>query len=246
MEESRELSQQMFDHPYNEFNYLTNQELRQQLLDKNKGDNFMEYIDKHQSKLFRQPMKLKLVNSSLDSPLDKSMSNDLIRLVSNNRRHTIQSSKSIANLPSLTNKIDSSKQTFHNNQTHSNKKHDHAEHHVKTTILNLSPLSISASSVTTGGLNSAANSSSSSNSSSINSLINNSNKNKLKLDQVATNLASEVGSITNTAVNTIQTDLKSVETSEVENVSNAKYHNNFTMKQPQQNIQFNCTFESLI
>jgi hypothetical protein len=210
--------------PYNEFNYLTNQELRQQL----------NTIEKNtQSHIFRQSNK---------STLEK----DLPRLVSNNRLRS-HASKSIGNLPSLTIKMNGENRpkTTLNNVTHKQ------EHQVKTTILNLSPLSISASSVTTG-LNSTASSSSSSNSnsSSINSLINNTNKNKIKLDQVATNLANEVGSITKTAVNTIATDLEIITNQEMSNSTDKdsseitnKFHSNFLK---QQNVQFNCTFESLI
>ena len=214
-----------FVQPYNEFNFLTNQELRQQL----------KSIEKNsQPHIFRQSNK-------------SSLEKDLARFVSNNLTKPI-TSKSIGNLPSLIiNGENTLKQTISN-------LNEKQENQVKTTILNLSPLSISASSVTTTGLNSTTNSSSSSNSSSINSLINNTNKNKIKLDQVATNLAGEVGSITKTAVNTIGTESRIIlemmptqdlshtaekDSSEITN----KFHTNFVK---QQNIQFNCTFESLI
>jgi hypothetical protein len=214
--------------PYNEFNFLTNQELRQQLKNIEKNS---------QSHIFRQSNK-----SSLDKDLSRIASNNLIKSIT---------SKSIGNIPSLTIKTNTEnilKQTIGN-------LNEAQENQVKSTILNLSPLSISTSSVTTG-LNSTTDSSSSSNSSSINSLINNTNKSKIKLDQVviATNLANEVGSITKTAVNTISTESKIIlDMLSSQDSSNStekdsfeitnKFHSNFVK---QQNIQFNCAFESLI
>ena len=252
---------------FNEFNFLTNQELREQLVAKSstctqENDRFMEYIDKSQPKLFRHSIKKVLPSTALSCQNNEPIK----RPVNAHRRHTIQdpklvTSKSIANLPSLTNKIEAQNSAL--KPTLMKKKQEHAEHQVKTTILNLSPLSISASSVTTGGTHSStansasssASSASSSNSASINSLIHSTSRSKLKLDQVATKLASVVGSITKTAVNTIATDSSSKLASEANETTppnsnsnltetgSPKFHSSF-MKQ--QNVQFNCTFESLI
>ena len=202
---------------YNEFNYLTNQELRQQL----HGNQPTNH-----SRIFRYSTKIDKTN------LDKAESNML---------HSSKKmvSKSIANLPSLTNKsfaLGPLKEALINAKK-ANKKQ---EHQVKTTILNLSPLSISASSVSN-----STSSSSHSNSSSINSLINNVNKNKIKLDKVATNLASEVGSVNTIATETKNISNESSNSSETDSnsLNASKFHSNFVK---QQNIHFNCTFESLI
>ena len=230
---------------FDELEYINSERLRQKSIDK-ANQTLMGLsltTSRPRVKLIKSNKFKKLNKTALSNgEAETTMSNDLIRLISDSKANSIKmTSKSVANLPSLINKSND----YNFKLLKTNKKEEQQEQQVKTTILNLSPLSISASSVSTSKTNS---------SSSISSLINNSNAIKSKMDAVATNLSSEVGSITHTAVNNIQTLNQGLVLNENDHgnevnggddlsnkASEEKFHS--LMKK---NIQFNCTFESLI
>jgi hypothetical protein len=230
---------------FDELECMSSERLRQKSIDK-ANQTLMGLsltTSRPRVKLIKSNKFKKLNKTALSNgEAETTMSNDIIRLISDSKANSIKmTSKSVANLPSLTNKAND----YNFKLLKTNKKEEQQEQQVKTTILNLSPLSISASSVSTSKTNS---------SSSISSLINNSNAIKSKMDAVATNLSSEVGSITHTAVNNIQTLNQGLVLNENDHDNEVNGEDDLNNKASEEkfhslmkkNIQFNCTFESLI